>query len=80
MKKKSIKNLSLNKKSISNLEANQGGNISGQNSIRFCIRTIVDQNGNNICLPTKRAATCGQTEPVGCAFTFEVDIFTVPIC
>lgn len=78
MKKKSIKNLSLNKKSISNLDVPQGGNVSGQNSIRFCILTLVDQNGNNICLTKYK--NCPVTVAAGCVLTIEVDGNTYPIC
>ncbi|MFK7748329.1 MAG: hypothetical protein AB8B65_08065 [Kordia sp.] len=76
MKKKSIKNLSLNKKSISNLHAHQntGGTL---NTIRYCIRTFVDANGNNICL---RTVNCERTKQPGCVNTNEVDTNTYPIC
>lgn len=76
MKKKNIKNLSLNKKSISNLEASRG--IGGENSILVCIRTLVDANGVNICLVTK--FNCDRTRQVGCVNTNEVDPNTLPIC
>ncbi|MEM6718459.1 MAG: hypothetical protein AAF611_03990 [Bacteroidota bacterium] len=78
MKKQRIKNLSLNKISISNLEQNRGGSASGQNSVRFCIRTIIDQNGNNPCLSNFR--TCTVTAGKGCVLTVEVDANTLPIC
>ncbi len=80
MKKKSLKNLALNKKSISNLEGNRGGNVSGQNSFRFCILSVIDQNGNNICLETRIAAICKETKAAGCVLTIEVDGNTYPIC
>jgi hypothetical protein len=76
MKKKSIKNLSLNKKSISNLEASRG--IGGENSRIVCVRTFVDANGNNICLPT--FFNCDRTREVGCVNTNEVDANTLAIC
>ena len=77
MKKKSIKNLALNKKSISNLHANQG--IGGkENSIYVCILTLVDQNGNNICLRT--VFNCDRTWQQGCVNTNEIDSNTLPIC
>lgn len=77
MKKKSIKNLSLNKKSISNLHASQGI-VGGENSVKVCIRTIVDQNGNNLCLRT--IFNCDRTWQPGCVNTNEVDTNTYPIC
>lgn len=77
MKKKSIKNLSLNKKSISNLRANQG--IGGkENSIHICILTLVDQNGNNLCFRT--VFNCDRTREPGCVNTNEIDPNTLPIC
>lgn len=77
MKKKSIKSLSLNKKSISNLHANQG--IGGkENSIHICILTLVDQNGNNLCIRT--VFNCERTIRVGCVNTNEIDPNTLPIC
>jgi hypothetical protein len=77
MKKKSIKNLSLNKKSISSLSAAQG--IGGkENSVLVCIRTFVDANGNNICLGTW--FNCDRTRQAGCVNTNEVDANTLPIC
>jgi hypothetical protein len=76
MKKKSIKNLSLNKKSISSLSATKG--IGGkENSVQVCILTLVDQNGNNICYRT--IFNC-HTIRVGCVKTNEVDTNTYPIC
>ncbi|KAB8156101.1 hypothetical protein EZY14_002460 [Kordia sp. TARA_039_SRF] len=76
MKKKSIKNLSLNKKSISNLHA--GKQVGGvENSVRYCILSIVDQNGNNLCLTR---FNCPQTREAGCVLTIEVDRLTRPIC
>ena len=77
MKKKSIKNLSLNKKSISNLRANKETGGTKQNSIQICVLTLVDQNGNNICLSA--AYNC-HTVRVGCVKTNEVDPNTLPIC
>jgi hypothetical protein len=77
MKKKSIKNLSLNKNSISSLSAAQG--VGGkENSVQICILTLVDQNGNNICLRT--AAYNCHTIRIGCVNTNEVDTNTYPIC
>jgi len=77
MKKKSIKNLSLNKNSISSLSAAQG--MGGkENSVEVCIRTFVDANGNNICLRTWY--NCDRTRYVGCVNTNEVDPNTLPIC
>ena len=78
MKKKSIKNLSLNKKSISNLHANQGIGGIKQNSIQICILTLVDQNGNNLCYKT--VFNCDQTWQQGCVNTNEIDPNTLPIC
>ncbi|AXG69682.1 hypothetical protein KORDIASMS9_01909 [Kordia sp. SMS9] len=76
MKKKSIKNLSLNKKSISKLQPEKS--MGGQGTFR-CILSIIDQNGNNICI-TRFAATCPQTNAAGCVLTIEVDGNTYPIC
>jgi len=78
MKKKNIKSLSLNKKSISNLHANEGIGGIKQNSIYICILTLVDQNGNNLCLRT--VFNCDRTVQVGCVNTNEVDPNTLPIC
>ncbi|WP_430410139.1 hypothetical protein [Kordia sp.] len=78
MKKKSIKNFVLNKKSISNLHASQGIGGGKENSINFCILTLVDQNGNNICLRT--VFNCDRTWQRGCVNTNEIDPNTLPIC
>ncbi|WP_298418671.1 hypothetical protein [uncultured Kordia sp.] len=78
MKKKSIKNLSLNKKSISSLHASQGIGGIKQNSIYICILTLEDQNGNNLCFPT--IVNCDRTRRVGCVNTNELDPNTLPIC
>ncbi|MEM6718460.1 MAG: hypothetical protein AAF611_03995 [Bacteroidota bacterium] len=81
MKKKSIKNLALNKKSISNLAESKGGNVSGQNSIRFCILSILNEKTVNVCLETRVAVLCpNETQAQGCVLTIEVDRFTNPIC
>ena len=79
MKKQRIKNLELNKKSVSNLQAAES--VGGQRTVFGCILSIIDQNGNNICLETRVPILCpGQTQTPGCAFTNEVDRFTVPLC
>ncbi len=67
MKKKQLKSLSLNRKTISNLDASKsiGGNTT--NSVLVCIRTFVDANGNNICLQT---FDCQRTEQKECASVF----------
>ena len=78
MKKQRIKNLSLNKKSISSLSAAQGVIGGKENSIQICIRTFVDANGNNICLQTWY--NCDRTRQRGCVNTNEVDPNTLPIC
>ncbi|WP_420572012.1 hypothetical protein [Kordia sp.] len=72
MKKKNLKSLSLNRKTISNLDAakNKGGNTT--NSVRVCIRTFVDANGVNICLPT---VECPRTEQKNCVSVF-IDCIT----
>lgn len=51
MKKKNLKSLALNRKTISNLDVtnSKGG---AANSIVECIRTFVNANGVNICLKT----------------------------
>jgi hypothetical protein len=77
MKKKSIKNLSLNKKSVSNLQ--KPVQVGGQGTFR-CILSIIDENGNNICLETRVAVLCPGTEGPGCVLTIEKDRFTNPIC
>lgn len=78
MKKQRIKNLALNKKSVSNLQAVE--NVGGQGTFR-CILSIIDQNGNNICLETRIAILCpNETQAQGCVLTIEVDNFTRPIC
>ncbi|WP_430410069.1 hypothetical protein [Kordia sp.] len=61
MKKKHLKSLALNRKTISNLDAtnSKGG---APNSYIECIRTFVNANGINICLET---AKCVITD--GCA-------------
>jgi len=53
MKKKNLKSLQLNKKSISSLDAssNKGGNIA--NSVVECILTL-DLGGVNICFQTQQ--------------------------
>jgi hypothetical protein len=77
MKKKSIKNLALNKNSVSKLQSVES---IGGGTFR-CILSIIDQNGNNICLQTRVPALCPtETQTPGCAFTVEVDAFTIPIC
>lgn len=78
MKKKSIKNLSLNKKSISSLADRQGVVGGTLNSIKFCILTLVDQNGNNLCIRT--VFNCDRTREPGCVNTNEIDPNTLPIC
>ena len=67
MKKKELKNLALNRKTISKLDAAQstGGNTT--NSIVVCIRTFVDANGVNICLQT---TDCQLTEQKECVSVF----------
>jgi len=78
MKKKSIKNLSLNKKSVSNLQS--AASVGGQRTFG-CLLTLIDENGNNICLETRIAVLCPQqTNAQGCVLTIEVDRFTRPIC
>lgn len=61
MKKKNLKSLSLNKKSISNLDAsqNKGGNA---NSILHCILTL-DVGGVNICFKTQQKNCVSIFEP-----------------
>ncbi|EDP98090.1 class I lanthipeptide [Kordia algicida OT-1] len=67
MKKKKLKNLALNRKTISNLDASQsrGGNTT--NSVQVCIRTYVNANGINICIAT---ADCARTEGKECQSIF----------
>jgi hypothetical protein len=64
MKKKNLKNLALNRKTISNLDAskNKGGNTT--NSILQCVRTYLDANGINICLQTIECERTKQKECV----------------
>ena len=72
MKKKQLKSLSLNRKTISNLDAskNKGGNTT--NSVLQCIRTFVDANGVNICLRTN---DCQRTQQKECVSVF-IDCIT----
>ncbi|WP_046755563.1 hypothetical protein [Kordia jejudonensis] len=62
MKKKNLKNLALNRKTISNLDASnsKGGNAAATFQ---CILTLVNANGVNICLESRE---CYITEK-GCA-------------
>jgi hypothetical protein len=54
MKKQSIKNLSLRKKSISKL---QNQRLSGgQESVILCLLTVPDRNGNDPCI--SRLSNC----------------------
>lgn len=78
MKKKNLKNLSLNKNSISNLQTAKSIGGNNENSIIVCIRTIVDLNGVNLCLKTR--IRCERTWKPGCVITNEVDTNTLPIC
>lgn len=80
MKKQRIKNLALNKKSVSNLQALEStGGI--QRTAFTCLLSIINQDTINICLETRIPELCpGQTQTPGCAFTNEVDRFTIPLC
>jgi len=64
MKKRALKNFTLNKKTISKLERlkYQGGAIDS--SFNECIRTL-DLNGVNICFQTQQK-TCGVSVFVDC--------------
>ena len=81
MKKKNLKNLVLNRKTISNLEYNTtvGGNTVD------CVRTFVDANGNNICLVTfdcQRTEYCVPISDQECVSVF-IDCITqteTPTC
>lgn len=72
MKKKDLKNLMLNRKTISNLASaqNKGGNMV--NSELQCIRTFVNANGINTCVAT---ADCARTEQKECVSIF-IDCIT----
>jgi len=77
MKKRVLKNLSLNRKLISSLTASQ--TLGGNNSVIVCIRTFVDANGNNICV--RSVFNCDRTRVAnGCVKTNEVDANTLAIC
>jgi hypothetical protein len=82
MKKKELKNLALNRKTISNLESN---NTVGGNTAQNCVRTFVDANGNNICLVTldcQRTEYCVPVSQKECVSVF-IDCITqteTPTC
>ena len=67
MKKKNLKTLALNRKTISNLDAtNSKGGVA---PTVLCILTIDDINGGNICL---QSVKCLQTD--GCVSIFQTCI------
>ena len=67
MKKKNLKSLALNRKTISNLDASN--NTGGIARTEICPLTIVDINGGNICI---QSVKCALTEkncvsfPIAC--------------
>ncbi|WP_430411812.1 hypothetical protein [Kordia sp.] len=85
MKKQYLKNLALNKKSISKLTALDsvvGGNPNDdyyQNTILICYKTKPFQGGN-LCYKTMNE--CWHTEVQGCGVpnTYQVDPDTVALC
>ncbi len=78
MKKQNLKNLILNKKSISALEISQnilGGNI---NTVNICYKSKHVQ-GQYVCDKTIKG--CGGTKVSGCASnTYQVNTDTVALC
>ena len=76
MKKKNLKTLALNQKTISNLDAsyNKGGVA---NSELQCIRTYVNANGINICIQT---AKCVLTEDCASVFIACITQTEFPTC
>jgi hypothetical protein len=78
MKKKQLKNLALNKKSISKLAAPEsivGGNV---NTIQICYKSKNIQGGN-ICF--KSVKNCWQTQVNGCVpNTYQVNTDTIALC
>ena len=78
MKKKHLKNLALNKKSISSLAASEnivGGNV---NTVNFCVKSMPIQGGN-ICV--KSVKNCWHTQVSGCVpNTYQVNTDTIALC
>ncbi|WP_298426639.1 hypothetical protein [uncultured Kordia sp.] len=78
MKKKNLKNLVLNKKSISALETPQniiGGNV---NTVNICYKSKYIQ-GQNICYKTDK--NCWHTKVSGCVpNTYQVNTDTEALC
>ena len=78
MKKQQLKNLALNKKSISALETVQnivGGNI---NTVDICYKSKQIQ-GQYVCDKTIKG--CGGTKVNACApNTYQVNTATLPLC
>ncbi|WP_046756168.1 hypothetical protein [Kordia jejudonensis] len=83
MKKKLLKNLLLNKKSISKLTTVRsiiGGEEDCANTYYVCFKTNPN-NEINVCFVTMYS-DCWQTEAVGCGVpnTQQVDTDTVALC
>ena len=83
MKKQHLKNLALNKKSISKLAASGniiGGNVDDGNTEIVCYKTKFF-HGGNICFKTMNN-NCWHTEVVGCGVpnTYQVNTDTVALC
>lgn len=83
MKKKILKNLSLNKKLISKLAASEniiGGEVDYENTVIVCLKSK-PFHGGNLCFKTLNNE-CWQTEVVGCGVpnTYQVNADTVALC
>lgn len=63
MKKKNLKSLALNRKTISNLDATNSKGGTDVNSLMFCILSLINANGVNTCLQTIK---CARTEQKDC--------------
>jgi len=78
MKKKNLRSLTLNKKSISSLDVSKnivGGNI---NTVQICYKSKQIQGGN-ICF--KSVKNCWQTQVSGCVpNTYQVNTDTIALC
>lgn len=85
MKKQHLKNLSLNKKSISKLSAlglaGGEGDYDHVNTVIICNLKSKPYNEINICFKTLNNH-CWQTEVIGCGVpnTYQVNTDTVALC
>lgn len=83
MKKQHLKNLALNKKSISKLTALErvvGGEADYENTVIVCLKTK-PFHGGNLCFKTMNNQ-CWHTEVIGCGVpnTYQVNTATLPLC